>query len=521
MGIRRKVFALACGIVIILLLGCRVFAADEGDAVKALQEAIARVETDKEKGVLRKELGDLYVQRDELQQAAAEYLKALELNKNFSDEERLQMAVYISWADRYDDAIAVLQPMLRRNPGFIEARVHLARTLSWAGSYDEAIHEADRVLQLAPGNRDALLVKANALNWKGKPAEAIPLYEVLLAEEENFDARLGMAHAYLALGERETAIQNKDMLEPTFPYQERELHRLDQALSAQFRPSAKAQYSHYDDSDGNLVDTYSAGATFWVYGLNADLQYRHTEARNHSLENSADEAALTVYANPTAHVGVGAGVGVAQSDAGDSDTFFTWSARADVDVLKGKAGVVVTRDFFAEVADLIENDIRVTRTNVYLFQNLTDRLFAHVGYTYSDFSDDNDSDEVLLVTRYLIYPKNPAINIGYRVRYLNFNRQSGGGYFDPNDFISNQIFASAYYERQKLYLYVEPFFGHESFRRSGDNADELVGGGYGSIGYRITNNCAVELFGEGGNFSVDSAAGFDYYLVGANINVKF
>jgi hypothetical protein len=48
-------------------------------------------------------------------------------------------------------------------------------------------------------------------------------------------------------------------------------------------------------------------------------------------------------------------------------------------------------------------------------------------------------------TQYALYSK-PHIVIGHRFRLLDFHKQSGSGYFDPNNYIANRGFASVYFE---------------------------------------------------------------------------
>ena len=45
-------------------------------------------------------------------------------------------------------------------------------------------------------------------------------------------------------------------------------------------------------------------------------------------------------------------------------------------------------------------------------------------------------------TQYALYSK-PHIVIGHRFRLLDFQKQSGSGYFDPNNYIANRGFASS------------------------------------------------------------------------------
>lgn len=492
------------------------------DVIRAKQEAIDNAEDPKEKAILHKELGDLLISKDEVNKAADEFLQALSLYRGFSEDERLQMAIYISWADKFDEAIKELNAILSENPENLKAQVQLARTLSWAGKNEEAIRLADDILKESPDNRDALLIKANATSWKGNPREAIPIYEKLLAEEEDFDARLGLAHAYLAIGKREAALENSRLLESVYPYQERERDKLADALQKATHSDVMTQFSHYHDSDGNDVNKYTALCNFWIYNLKADVLYTHTDAEDDDgRDNSAEEAWANLYYRVTGSLGIGAGVGVAHAGDGDSDTFGTWNARADLDVYNGALGASVSRSLFSETAEIIDNQIMVTIANAYFFQNLTDRWFSSASYTFRDYSDDNHSNDAQFLVRYAVLPQNPRVTLGYRFRYLNFERQTHHGYFDPNDFIANHLVASLYYERGKFYSYLEPYIGYHIFRRYGDSSDDLVGGGAGSVGVWLTKNLSAEAYAEGGSFSVEAAGGFNYYLVGARLKLLF
>jgi hypothetical protein len=62
--------------------------------------------------------------------------------------------------------------------------------------------------------------------------------------------------------------------------------------------------------------------------------------------------------------------------------------------------------------------------------------------------DDNNSNDLLLSLRYALRRENPGINTGYRFRYLDFNRQSLGGYFDPEGFLSHQLYLHATLRRK-------------------------------------------------------------------------
>jgi tetratricopeptide (TPR) repeat protein len=95
--------------------------------IESYQKAINASKDNAKKAQLYKKLGDLYVSREDFKRAAEEYIRALALKKKFPVQERLQMAVAISWGDRLDEAIAEFRSILKDDPNNSEARIHLAR----------------------------------------------------------------------------------------------------------------------------------------------------------------------------------------------------------------------------------------------------------------------------------------------------------------------------------------------------------------------------------------------------------
>lgn len=488
------------------------------EAIEAYKKAIDESQDKKEKALLHKELGDLFVSKDDYKNAAEEFIKALSLYR-FSEEERLKMAIYISWGDRLDESIAEIKAILSENPKNVEARIHLARVLSWYGGLDEAIGEAEKVLKESPENKDALLVKANSLNWKGDYKTAMPIYKKLLEKGEDFDARLGLTYALLSSGNKKGAQECSRFLQPKYAYQERELKKLNEAMDREKMPNFDIRYSYYKDSDDNRLNRYSLGYGFLLDNWKLDLNYRHTDAQDDTRDKRAEDLSFKVYSKVTESIGIGGGLGLSQVGNGESTNFLTGHIKADINILNGSAGFSLAREAVTDTAQLIENKIRVTNASLYISQKLTDRLSLNGNYSYRDYSDNNNANDFQFSPSYAIYKRNPTINLGYRFRYLNFNRQSGSGYFDPNDFISHQVFVSLYLEREKFYCYFEPHAGHQSFKRNGDRTHDYFGGAYGTFGYKITKKASFEVNAEGGNYALGTAAGFRYYLFGLRLLV--
>ncbi len=490
--------------------------------IESYRKKIEASNDNEEKALLYKNLGDLYASREDYRNAAEEYIRALSLKKNFPEQERLRMAVSISWGDRLDEAIAEFQAILKENPSNTEARTDLARTLSWAGRYDESLAEIDTVLGRSPDSKDALLIKANDLRWKGEIDEAFPLYQSILEKQEDFDTRLGYTYVLHERGDEAAVRESMALLKPIYPYQENELRKLKEEIGKP-KPAQQSQgdakFTHYRDTDGNDVNRYMASYGFPAKYGKILFSYVHTEAHDYTTRrNSSDMLSGETRTPMGRRISLGAGLGVIRYKNDDSSDFLLGHLKADAELPRGSAGIALAREPLNETAELIEKRIRFTAARAYFSRSLAGRFSLYGGYSYRDYSDDNNSHDLLLSPRYALVQGNPRTNIGYRFRYLDFNRQSFGGYFDPNHFLSHQIFMNASFESGGYFGFAELFIGEQSFTRYGAGHNDIIYGGAANIGYKLTKSISVEANADGGNYALQTATGFKSFLYGVRLS---
>jgi tetratricopeptide (TPR) repeat protein len=438
-------------------------------------------------------------------------VKALSPNPAlFTRRERLQMAIAISWADRPDDAISVLRSILAEDRQDRDARIHLAKVLSWSNRLREAETEADIVLKDYPENQEALLVKANILRWGGEAPASIPVYEKALAQGDSFDVRIGLAYAYLETGQKVRAQETARTLKPLYPYQKKELGRFSDALCGVRAVHAGIQYSYYRDSDDNRVNRYTLLSGFWIRDWETALSYRLTEAKDPSLREKAEDLWVRTHTQ-AGRLSASGGAGINSSDAG---SLFIGQISADVNMGGWAIGAGASREALTDTALLIQNRIVRTGGIISLSETASSRLAFSESYARSGYSDDNDSDDLQIGARYSIMLSPVIAATGYRFKYLNFRRQSGGGYFDPEHYSSHQVFVSISGERDGLYAALEPYIGYQSFIRNGDTTRGIIAGFSGSAGWRLKKCTSFELTAEGGNNAGGTTAGFNYYQIG-------
>ncbi len=493
-----------------------------GQSIDDLQNSIAATRDRAVQAKLYRQLGDAWVARDNLEQAAEAYLGAFAAGRDsFSPSERLRMAIHLSWADRLNDAEVELRHLLGDDPKNIGARTHLARVLSWSGELDEAIREAEAVLREAPDHQEALLVQADALQWQGRYLEAMPIYRSIIARDSAFDAQVGLARSLLGVGDRLGAMEILSSLKPTDARRKREFARLEDSVRRETRPALESRYNRYSDSDRNRLDRYGLAGNLWAGNQKYGLDYRHTEARDRTRANRAEDFLITVYSRLTDRFSAGAGLGFTQLADRHSSTFAAGHVRLDARLFRGSAGVNVAREALSDTAELVENRIRATHVGLYLTQPLTDRVSVHAGYRYRSFSDGNHANELQLVSQYAVVLAAPRVIVGHRFRFLDFHNQAGSGYFDPNDYIANRAFSSLYYENRFFYTYLEGYLGYQTFRRDGLATDEFIHGGSGSVGVKPLPGLAIEINAEGGNFAAGATSGFNYFIIGPRLLYKF
>ncbi len=491
------------------------------DAVGAYEKSLPQAKNDEERGAIHREIGYVYVRQEDFIHAGKEFSLALSLNHHFPPEEKVRMAKYMAWGEMVKEAVSLLRSVISKNPGNVPARIYLGRYLSWREKYDEAIRNAEYVLMKEANNTDALLIKGDSLRWRGEYGKAAKIYEKILSGEKNFNARTGLAYTYLERGFPASALETIKTLTPKYPYQKRSLTQVKRAIRKQTRPTLTGSYSLYDDSDENRLHTMGLEYRFWINNFHSRVSAQHLQGKDSLRKNRGDiiEGGTIIPFKGNSSLGVD--MGVAALKDGESSTEFTGKGDWEMAFSRGAVRVSIEREVFTDTAELIENRVRYTDGGAELSLSLSSRIFSHIGYHYRDYSDNNSSNRASGELAYSLIRGTPSLKGGYRIEYLDFRRESGSGYFDPSDFLSHQIFLALSLQGKALSLSLEPYGGYQSFRRGGQNEDDLIGGGYASLTANISDTISLKVTGEGGNFSLNTSSGFTYYQVGGAITTRF
>ena len=207
-----------------------------------------------------------------------------------------------------------------------------------------------------------------------------------------------------------------------------------------------------------------------------------------------------------------AGVGLARIEAGTDSEHVIGYLGADGALGRLRYSVDVERDVFDETAQIVSNQIRRTEADLLASFRISDRWRFDGNLELYDFSDDNDGWRLELTPQYALRAGNPSVRVGYRRIHSAFARQSGGGYFDPDHLRGDQLVVLAAMNGERLRGDMELFVGQQVTRRFGQRQRDEVLGGSARLAYDFNPHVSLEAEVEGGNFSLLSAGGFEYFL---------
>jgi tetratricopeptide (TPR) repeat protein len=121
-------------------------------------------------------LGNELIKTEGLDQAMAEYEKAVALDPGFPEAHH-NLGVTLMGLGRSDEAIAEYRKALEINPNFPDAHNDLGMILLKLGRTDEALAECKRAVELNPRMLQAHCNLGNALLQQGRTDEAIVEYQ--------------------------------------------------------------------------------------------------------------------------------------------------------------------------------------------------------------------------------------------------------------------------------------------------------------------------------------------------------
>ncbi|MDX1415450.1 MAG: tetratricopeptide repeat protein [Candidatus Promineifilaceae bacterium] len=152
-----------------------------------------------------KEIGDLYLTRNDLHSAIAAYEESIRLD-SWSPSPRLGLAEAFTLQSKLDEAVLQLQTAVSLSPGAVEAQIALANILDEQGKTTEAMTIYINTARNHPGNSQATLALARAWQARSRWDRAEQNFRDTIEKNPGAaDAYVGLAEIHLDKNELEEA----------------------------------------------------------------------------------------------------------------------------------------------------------------------------------------------------------------------------------------------------------------------------------------------------------------------------
>jgi tetratricopeptide (TPR) repeat protein len=151
-------------------------------------------------------IGEILFQKGQIDEAMAQYQKALEANPN-CDLAHNNLGNVLFQKGQVEEAIIEYQKAFGINPNLAEAHSNLGNALSQKGQIDEAMAQYQKALEIDPNDAEAHNNLGNALVPRGQMEDAMAHYQKALEINPNYaEAHYNLGNALVQDGQVEAAI---------------------------------------------------------------------------------------------------------------------------------------------------------------------------------------------------------------------------------------------------------------------------------------------------------------------------
>jgi Tfp pilus assembly protein PilF len=456
-------------------------------------------------------------------EAVARYDRALRVNPN-EPTALLERAKVLSWARRYAEAGEAFARLLRNDPQNRDARLGRARTLSWSGQQAAAREEYLRLVERDAKDAEALVGVAQTYAWSGDAAKARQWHErALAADPASVGARIGRAYLDLQESDRaaaQTAVEELSRQHPRDP----DVAELRAAVQRAAAPQAEIAREVLSDSDNNELGITRLRATFPMRNAQVSLLLRRHEMEGLSRSGAVNGAQLQLSARPSRGAALRLRGGVDRVTRSDETTRDV--VTGGLSLALGHEGTVLAvlsadRDVYKYSVPILDRGIVVQAYSARIATPLA-RLKLDAGAGFAQFSDDNDR---VTADAALLYQTGQRLRFttGYAFRYFDFDRSSGGGYFDPQDYTAHalQLGLSGQFGGSRAYYSLAGEVGVQSFELRGVRSDDdQFTGGTVTVGIPLGSVLLLELSANKSSSAVNVASGFESEQVALTLRIQ-
>lgn len=459
------------------------------------------------------QIGDHYASLQENKKAADAYHHAAQLAKqHLPAKQQTEISQRLANVQEMDLAISNLKTLCNTEQENLEACLLLAKYLSWNNQPIAAAKVGRRALQIDNDNKDAIITQANALNWQGDAAASLSHYERILQSDNSFNLNLGYSRALLSSGNLDAAHINRSHISASNVIERLALKELDWELKRTASPRLHLTTVQYNDAydiayNLNYLGTDIPFANSWV-------NFRLGSGKSTDLFYDFDLEHIHVGGQTRLHerVQISALAGTSSYQNGEKNEVTTGEIKLTARLQQTRIQYLLSRELFYELPTALANDIVRLEHDFFLHYQATDRWNFNLEINSTDYSDDNHSTDGMVSALYTFYFGPPKLAIGAKLESLAFDRQSDGGYFDPDRMTTNKLLFSISKHKQRFSANLELFAGSQTISVFNTTQTNQIAGGYGALRYHLFKQAMIEFTWEGGHYALGRPFAYRYNL---------
>lgn len=471
-------------------------------------------------------LGDYYASRQENKKAADAYRQAAERVKHsYSEEMQIEISQRLVDVNATAAAINTLQAQCHSRQYRYDPCLLLARYLSWHNQPIAASKIGQQLLGFDSSDEDVLITQANALSWQGDEANALRLYEQLLGTRQSadsgFDIVLGYTQSLLATANYRAAYEAYTKLRPKNEFEQRVIDDLAWQFHREASPRFFFRTEQYDD-------IYDAGYTRHTLGLDVPFDASWLWLRTGSISSTdgirkveLDHHQVGGMMRLHNRLQLSGFVGRALDPKGVVEPVNTGSLSISANLPQLWLSLSVVRELVDDSPYALENGILRESQELALNYQISDRWGLRLNGKNTDYSDDNHSLDASVMALYNFYFGPPKMSVGLKREVLAFDRQAGGGYFDPDQVMTNKLLLVISKSQDRFSAFLELFAGTETIERFGGQEENEIIGGYASFRFQFMEHAQLELIWEGANLAYGEPNAYRYYQTELNAYIYF
>lgn len=401
-----------------------------------------------------------------------------------------------------------------------KAQQRLVQAMLWNKKYKQARKAIDTATNQGLGIQEIRPLEASWAMYTGQIRTAISCYEKILIDDvQSFDGNLGIANAYFALGDLESALNYAHRTLKFFPNQ-KDAKGLIKKIEQQQTPVLSSAASIAEDNGDNRAEQLSLNVQLPVsnrFSMKAGFSRRKTE--NKITQDSAVQSTFAVGASYQIHnktriladLGVISTNGNQQQYKGLQGGVYLEAAPLSRQYLK----VGVSRSLQNFNAALLNEALYMN--SLVINHNITTAkgLGWYTGYDFTSQSDENTRHNLFTSVYGNLFP---SLKVGGNYQYLSFKNQEPLRYFSPAQYHSAELFASFNHSTKKWKFNLDAAIGKQWIEsQAAMNVLRIQGG----IDYTFSPQFQLGVFGQYSNSASATATGFEIQEIGIRLRWNF